>query len=231
MLPKGLSSPQHQTCLFWGENKRLDSKRHHACRMALPLLLAIVAITLGGLTTYKKGWVAIKNLNLNINALMSVAVTGAVLIGQYPEAAMVMVLFSLAEAIEAKALDRARNAIKICSVSLLKKATVQGEDGVWAEIDIRQVALGSRIRVKPGERIASDGVIIQGQSAINQAPITGESMPVEKTTGDTVYAGTINESGSFEFQVTAGATNSTLCPHHPCGGGSTRKPCANSAFC
>ena len=176
----------------------------------LPLIFAVIAIVLAGLTTYKKGWLAVKNFNLNINALMSVAVTGAVVIGQFPEAAMVMVLFNLSEAIEAKALDRARNAIKNLLALAPEKATVLQESGTWLEVNIRQIAIGSRVRVKPGEKIGLDGVIKAGQSTINQAPITGESMPVEKTLGDTVYAGTINESGSFEFEVTAAANNSTL---------------------
>ena len=176
----------------------------------LPLLFAVLAIALGGLTTYKKGWLAVSNFNLNINALMSVAVTGAVIIGQYPEAAMVMVLFNLSEAIEAKALDRARNAIKGLLALAPDTATVLGRDGAWTETDIREVAVGSRVRVRPGEKIALDGVIVSGISTVNQAPITGESLPVEKKAGDAVYAGTINESGSFEFEVTALATASTL---------------------
>ena len=176
----------------------------------LPLTFAVLAILFGGLTTYRKGWLAVANGNLNINALMSVAVTGAVIIGQYPEAAMVMVLFNLSEAIEAKALDRARNAIKDLLALAPEKATVLRPEGAWVEMDIRQVAVGSRVRVKPGEKVGLDGVIMQGKSAVNQAPITGESLPVEKTVGDTVYAGAINESGSFEFEVTVAATNSTL---------------------
>lgn len=176
----------------------------------LPLLFAVIAIALGGLTTYRKGWLAVSNLNLNINALMSVAVTGAVLIGQFPEAAMVMVLFNVSEAIEAKALDRARNAIKNLLALAPDTATVLREDGSCREMDIREVAVGSRVRVKPGEKIALDGLVVSGSSMVNQAPITGESMPVEKKAGDTVYAGTINESGSFEFDVTAAATDSTL---------------------
>ena len=176
----------------------------------LPPILAIIAILVGGLATYRKGWIALKNLDLNINALMSMAVTGAVLIGRYPEAAMVMVLFSLAEAIEAKSLDRARKAIGNLLSLAPEKATVRQADGSWLEMDSRQVAVGSRVRVKPGERVALDGVVVQGRSTINQAPITGESMPVEKTVDDTVFAGTINEAGSFEFRVTAGANDSTL---------------------
>lgn len=176
----------------------------------LPLIFAVIAIALAGLTTYKKGWLAISNFNLNINALMSVAVTGAVFIGQYPEAAMVMVLFNLSEAIEAKSLDKARNAIKGLLALTPDKATVLQADGSWKEVDIREVAAGSRVRVRPGEKIALDGKVVSGHSQVNQAPITGESMPVEKKAPDPVYAGTINEAGSFEFEVTALATNSTL---------------------
>ena len=176
----------------------------------LPLLCAVMAIALSGLTTYRKGWLAISNGNLNINALMSVAVTGAVLIGQFPEAAMVMVLFNVSEAIEAKALDRARTAIRDLLALAPDTATVLGEDGTWRDMDVREVAPGSRVRVKPGEKIALDGLVVSGQSTVNQAPITGESMPQEKHAGDPVYAGTLNESGSFEFEVTAAATDSTL---------------------
>ena len=176
----------------------------------LPLCCALIAILLSGLTTYRKGWLAVSNLDLNINALMSVAVTGAVLIGQFPEAAMVMVLFNVSEAIEAKALDRARNAIKDLLALAPDTATVLREDGSWQEADIRTVAVGSRVRVRPGEKIALDGLVLDGHSMVDQSPITGESMPVEKQAGDTVYAGTLNTSGSFEFRVTAAATDTTL---------------------
>jgi Cd2+/Zn2+-exporting ATPase len=175
-----------------------------------PPVLAVMAIVIGGLTTYKKGLRAVLNFNLNINALMSVAVTGALIIQEYPEAAMVMVLFNLAEAIEAKAQDKARKAIKGLLALAPDNATVLRPDGSWVETDIRQVAVGSRVRVKPGEKVSLDGVVTQGRTAINQAPITGESLPVEKTVGDIVYAGTINESGAFEFEATAGASDSTL---------------------
>jgi len=174
------------------------------------LILAIVAIVLGGLGTYKKGWIALKNFNLNMNALMSFAVTGALLIGQWPEAAMVMVLFTLAEAIEAKSMDRARNAIKNLLSLTPEQATVLQVDGAWLDMDVKKVTIDSIVRVKPGERIALDGQIISGQSTVNQAPITGESLPIEKGIGDHVFAGTINESGSFEYKVTALATQSTL---------------------
>jgi len=173
-------------------------------------MVALVSILSGGLTTYKKGWIALKNLNLNINALMSIAVTGAVLIGQWPEAAMVMFLFTVAELIEAKSLDRARNAISGLMQMTPERATVRQADGSWVELEVNNIELGAIVRVKPGERIGLDGNVTAGTSTIDQAPITGESLPVEKTVGDKVFAGTINQAGSLEYQVTAAANNSTL---------------------
>jgi len=172
--------------------------------------LALVSIFTGGLSTYKKGWIALKNRNLNMNALMSIAVTGGMAIGHWPEAAMVMFLFALAEVIEAKSLDRARNAIRGLMDLAPETATVRQADGSWKELPAKQVTKGAVVRVRPGERIALDGQITAGRSAINQAPITGESLPVEKAEGDQVFAGTINETGSFEYKVTAGASDSTL---------------------
>ncbi len=173
-------------------------------------LVALVSILSGGLGTYKKGWIALKNRNLNINALMSIAVTGAVLIGQWPEAAMVMFLFTVAELIEAKSLDRARNAISGLMQMAPEQATVQQADGSWQAQDVKVIALGARVRVRPGERVGLDGDVVAGRSTIDQAPITGESLPVEKTIGDKVFAGTINQAGELEYTVTAAADHSTL---------------------
>lgn len=174
------------------------------------IVLALCAIAASGIGTYKKGWIALKNFNLNINALMAIAVTGAVLIGQWPEAAMVMVLFTLAEMIEAMSLDRARNAIRGLMEMTPDKATVLQSDGTWEEMDAAMISVGMTARVAPGERIPLDGELTQGQSAVNQAPITGESMPVAKAVGDKVFAATINETGSFEYRITAAQTDSTL---------------------
>ncbi|WP_024619697.1 heavy metal translocating P-type ATPase [Pseudomonas kilonensis] len=173
-------------------------------------VVALVSILSGGLGTYKKGWIALKNRNLNINALMSIAVTGAVLIGQWPEAAMVMFLFTVAELIEAKSLDRARNAISGLMQMAPEQATVQQADGSWQAQDVKVIALGARVRVRPGERVGLDGDVVAGRSTIDQAPITGESLPVEKTIGDKVFAGTINQAGELEYTVTAAADHSTL---------------------
>lgn len=173
-------------------------------------LAGIAAVALSGGTTYRKGLVALRNGNLNINALMSIAVTGALLIGQWPEAAMVMVLFTIAERIEAGSLDRARNAIAGLLKLVPETVTVAQADGSWLEIDASRVPVGSVVRVRPGERVGLDGEIVRGRSSVDQAPITGESLPVEKGEGDPVYAGTINASGSFEYRVTAAAGETTL---------------------
>ncbi|WP_312798384.1 heavy metal translocating P-type ATPase [Pseudomonas sp.] len=172
--------------------------------------LALAAIALAGLPAYRKGWIAIRQRTLNINALMSIAVTGALLIGHWPEAAMVSVLFAIAEVIEARSLDRARNAIQGLLALTPENATVRLADGTWATLPAKQVQPGALIRVRPGERIALDGEVESGQSGVNQAPITGESLPVDKAPGDTVFAGAINGEGSLEYRVTHRANESTL---------------------
>ncbi|WP_438390207.1 heavy metal translocating P-type ATPase [Caballeronia sp. DA-9] len=173
-------------------------------------ILAIAAVLACGMSTYKKGWVALSNGNLNINALMSIAVTGALVLRQWPEAAMVMVLFTVAELIEVRSLDRARHAIRGLMQLTPAKATVRQADGTWADVNAKTVQIGAVVRIKPGERIGLDGILTSGRSAVNQAPITGESLPVDKTVGDPVFAGTINESGSLEFTVTTVAGNTAL---------------------
>lgn len=175
----------------------------------LALALAVVSIFLSGFKTYKKGWSALIHGHLNINALMAVAVTGAVLIGQYPEAAMVMVLFNVAEAIEAKALDKARQAVKEL-VDLTPPTATVWDGKNWVEKPLEAVRLGDKVRVRPGEKIALDGVVLSGQSTVNQAPITGESLPKEKSQGDYLYAGTINQDGALEYEVKTKSSESTV---------------------
>jgi Zn2+/Cd2+-exporting ATPase len=174
------------------------------------LALALTAIACGGLGTLKKGWIALRNLSLNMNFLMSLAILGALAIGQWPEAAMVIFLFSVAELIEARSLDRARHAIRSMMALTPDAATVQAQSGAWLRVAAAEVQPGALARVMPGERIALDGVVAAGESAVNQAPITGESMPVMKLPGDTVFAGTINEQGTFDYTVTAAQSDSTL---------------------
>ena len=178
---------------------------------SLPVIgLALLSIATGGLGTLKKGWIALKTFTLNMNFLMSVAMIGAVAIGEWPEAAVVIFLFALAELIETLSLERARNAVRGLMAMAPETATVRLENGAWVERPAAQIQVGQTLRVKPGERIPLDGVVTTGASAVNQAPITGESMPVEKAAGDAVFAGTVNERGAFEFRVTANKGGTTL---------------------
>lgn len=178
--------------------------------MIFSAIPSLAAIAMCGLSTYKKGWIAIRHFELNINALMSIAVTGAVFIGQWPEAAMVMALFTISELIEERSLDRARMAIRSLLQLAPENMTVQQADGSWQEVEPKDVTVGSLARVRPGQRIALDGIITQGNTSIDQSSVTGESLPVEKAPGDAVFAGTLNTSGEFQFEVTSTTKNSTL---------------------
>ncbi|MGD9688404.1 MAG: heavy metal translocating P-type ATPase [Phycisphaerales bacterium] len=176
-----------------------------------PVIAAsVLSILLGGLPTLKKGWIALRTFTLNINFLMTVAIVGGAAIGAWPEIALVTFLFALAELIEAKALDRARNAVKGLIAMAPDQANVKQPDGSWKMTSAAEVPVGAVVQVKPGKRLALDGVVVAGESSVNQAPVTGESVPVDKKVGDKVFAGTINESGVLEFKTTGGKDQTTL---------------------
>ena len=176
----------------------------------LGLAVAGAAIGFAGFDVFKKGLTALSHGRLNITALMTVAVAGAFVIGQWPEAAMVMALYAIAELIEARAVDRARNAITGLLAMAPQEASVRQADASWLSVAVASVPLDAVVRVRPGERVPMDGVVVEGSSAINPAPVTGESIPVDKGVGDPVFAGTINETGTLTLRVTAAASNSTL---------------------
>ncbi|HRD70543.1 MAG TPA: heavy metal translocating P-type ATPase [Legionella sp.] len=165
------------------------------------VVMALAAIAISGPTVFKKGLFALRSKTMNINSLMFIAIIGAILIGEWPEAAMVTVLFALAERIERYSLDKARLAIRSLMQIAPDEATVKTAEGSWQKLPVEGIKPGSIIRVKPGERIPLDGIVVSGQSSINQAPITGESMPISKQIGDSVFAGTLNERGSLEVKV------------------------------
>jgi Cd2+/Zn2+-exporting ATPase len=172
-------------------------------------LLALASIALAGVDVYLRGWRALLAGRLDIDTLMALAVTGAFILRQWPEAAMVMALFTFAERLEAKALDRTRHAIGTLLEMAPETACVE-RNGVWLERAASEIAPGEVVRVRPGERIALDGVVVRGRSAVNQAAITGESLPMEKARDDTVFAGTLNETGMLEIRVTAAAAQTLL---------------------
>jgi Cd2+/Zn2+-exporting ATPase len=173
------------------------------------VLIACISILSIGLPILKKGWIALSNLTMNIYFLMSIAVAGAMVIGKWPEAAMVIFLFAVAEAIETLSLERARHAVKSLTALAPETAEVQ-QAGAWQELPVAQVALGSLIRVRTGARVPLDARVNAGRAALNQAPITGESLPVDKQIGDPLYAGSIVTDGIVEAVVTAIAGESTL---------------------
>ena len=174
------------------------------------MAVAALAIALAGIGIYQSGLRSLLRGKLGIDSLMAVAVTGAFLIGQWPEAAMVMALYALAELIEHRAADRARHAISSLMALAPEQADVLGEDGSWRRAAARDVAVGATVRVRPGERLPFDGVVSTGSGAVDQASVTGESMPVDKVPGDALFAGTINLGSELQFRVTAAAGNTTL---------------------
>src|SRR5574343_108051 len=179
----------------------------------LPRLLAALALAIAaeGLSFFVPDAPWSRPAGLAIAAAaIALAGFGTFVIGQWPEAAMVMALYAVAELIEARAVDRARNAISGLLALSPEMADLRQADGTWKSVAVAEVPIGATVRVRPGERVAMDGVVTEGGTSIDQAPVTGESLPVDKSPGDAVYAGTINQTGTIECRVTAAASQSTL---------------------
>ena len=173
----------------------------------LTLALAVAAILMAGLEVFKNGILALAHRNLNMNALMAVAVVGGVLIGAWPEAAMVMVLFQISESIEQLSMTKARRSIR----DLMSAApeTAEVKDGrSWRTVPAAEVGAGAVVRVSPGDRVPLDGRIVKGATALDQSMVTGEGMPAEKAEGDNVWSGTVNLTSTIEMLVTAPAGES-----------------------
>ena len=169
-----------------------------------------VATLAGGALVFPAAWKAILKRKLDMNVLMTVAVIGAWIIGEHAEAAAVVFLFALSEWLESLSADRARNAIRSLMSLAPETALRKSADGSTEEIPASEISVGDMILVRSGQRIPLDGEVTAGGSAVNQAPITGESVPVEKEPGSEVYAGTVNGEGSLEVKVTKPASDSTL---------------------
>lgn len=169
----------------------------------------LAAILAGGWLVAPKALRALRSLTLDMNVLMVVAVVGAVAIGEHAEGAAVAFLFSLSELLESWSVGRARKAIQAL-MQLAPEIALVKRNGTVEEVPAGEVRVGETILIKSGQRVPLDGMIMVGASAIDQAPITGESMPVEKNVGDVVYAGTINGDGSLEVETTKAAGDTTL---------------------
>ena len=178
-------------------------------------ILFLIAVGIAGQEIVRNGYYSARNLNLDIDLLMTIAISGAIIaslvFGEalYFEAATLAFLFSIAELLERYSMDRARNSLQELMELSPDEATVK-RDGEEVTLPVDEVVVGDIVVVRPGEKIPMDGDVNDGESAVNQAPITGESVPVDKTAGDEVYAGTINEEGYLEVQVTSEAGDNTL---------------------
>jgi Cd2+/Zn2+-exporting ATPase len=175
----------------------------------LTVTLYILAMLSGGYRIGRKGVIAARNVQLDMNSLMCIAVIGAACIGEWLEGATVIFLFSLAQLLESRTIDRARRALRSLMELSPKEALVK-RNGEERYLPVEEVQMGDTIAVKPGEKIPLDGKVINGFSTVNQAPITGESMPVEKSKGSEVFAGTINQKGTLEIEVTHLYKDTTL---------------------
>ena len=171
--------------------------------------LLIAATVVGSVFPAQRAWQSIRRRSLDINVLMVIAVIGALIIGEYEEAAMVVTLFAAAQWLEAQSLDRARKAIGQLLDLAPSDVLVRDASGERL-VAIERVDPGALMIVRPGEKFALDGIVRNGSSDVNQAPITGESLPVEKGEGDEVFAGTINGHGALTVAVTRRRRDTTL---------------------
>lgn len=181
--------------------------------LGLPAPVAIAlylsAYIFGGWDVARHAWPALRTKQFDTDLLMLTAAIGAALLGEFAEGAFLLFLFSLGHALEERALDRAREAVRALANFAPKTALVRRNDKE-TELPVEQLQLADVVIVRPGVRIPVDGEVLAGQSAVNQAPVTGESVPVEKTAGDKVFAGTVNGEGSLDVTVTKLAKDSTL---------------------
>ena len=170
---------------------------------------AIGTVITAGWYIFPRGYRAAMNRALDMNFLMSVATVGALLIGEWEEAGSVMFLFAVAQLLETYSMDRARNAIKaLMDLSPAEATVLRGGREVRVPVD--RVEVGETVVVRPGQKVPVDGEVLVGASSVNQAPITGESIPVEKESGAEVFAGTINGEGALEVRSTKPAADTTL---------------------
>ncbi|SEQ41800.1 heavy metal translocating P-type ATPase [Natrinema salaciae] len=193
--------------LLTGGNVAVASVLEYPLHVADLLFLGATAVS--GVPVVRSGYYSAKNRSLDIDLLMGTAIIAATGIGYFVEAATLAVLFSVAELLEDYAMDRARDSLRELMELSPDEATVV-RDGEEVTVDADDVAVGETVVVRPGDKIPLDGTVREGESAVDESPITGESVPVDKSTGDEVYAGAINEDGYLEVEVTSTAGDSTL---------------------
>uniref|UniRef100_UPI00403F76F2 heavy metal translocating P-type ATPase n=1 Tax=Sporosarcina sp. FSL W8-0480 TaxID=2954701 RepID=UPI00403F76F2 len=171
--------------------------------------LFAAAILVGGFGMFITGVKNLVRFDFDMKTLMTIAIIGAAIIGEWQEAAVVVFLFAVSEALEAYSMNKARQSIRLLMDIAPPSATVR-RNGTVQELSTEEIRIGDILLVKPGQKIAMDGIVLSGQSTVNQAPITGESVPVLKKKEDEVFAGTLNEEGALEVTVTKLVGDTTI---------------------
>ncbi len=212
---------RHQKPAFWRENR---SQLIAAVLIVLAFVsqltmmgepnfltasLFIAAIIIGGYALFIEGIKDLIKFDFSMATLMTIAIIGAALIGDFAEGAIVVILFAISETLERYAADRARQSISSLVKVAPKVATIRRND-LEQTIAVQDIQINDVMLIKPGQKIAMDGIVIKGESTVNQASITGEALPVDKQLSDEVFAGTLNEAGYLEVQVTKRAADTTL---------------------
>lgn len=197
-------------CDWWSLGWRGAFGGGESGQVFIASVLDVIAALLGSSIVLPKAWAAVRRGRMEINVLMVIAVTGAIMIGQFAEAATVSFLFAVSLALEAWSVGRARRAIEALMELAPETACVLRPDGTETIVPPSEVPVGTTLIVRPGEKFPLDGQVSKGETTVNQAPITGESIPVAKRPGDEVFAGTINEDGAIEIVTSTPAADSTL---------------------
>src|SRR5215212_1997713 len=192
------------TALGW-----LLSSARWAAPFWLPWLLYTIAYVSGGFYSIQDAWVTLKQRQFDVNFLMIIAAVGAAAVGQPREGAVLMFLFSLSNTLETYAMGRTHASVRALLDMAPKEADIY-RDGQIVRVPVEELAVGVVVLVRPGAQIPADGQVIKGESAVNEASITGESMPVEKRAGARAFAGTLNGQGALDVRVTTPVSDSTL---------------------
>lgn len=171
--------------------------------------LYILAIIIGGFDLFKEGFSDLIKLDFSMESLMTIAIIGAAFIGEWAEGSIVVILFAISEALERFSMDKARQSIRSLMDIAPKEALIR-RNNVEQLVSVDKIDIDDIMIIKPGQKIAMDGLVINGHSSVNQAAITGESVPVEKQLDDEVFSGTLNEEGVLEVKVTKKVTDTTI---------------------
>jgi Cd2+/Zn2+-exporting ATPase len=218
--PEGEKAEEKQT--FWQQHKRIIISSFSGIALlagwilkltgapeTVGIILFLAAMVIGGAATARRAWFSLQKFRFDMNVLMTVAVIGAAAIGEWSEGAVVAFLYSVSNTLESYTMEKARQSIRELMKIAPREALVR-RNGKEVLLPVNRIRMGDIMIVRPGEKIAMDGRVIKGNSAVDQAAITGESIPVEKGVGDEVFAGTLNQEGAIEVEVTKLVNDTTI---------------------